>query len=280
MNGWASPALKGDSNLLLSSVEEGLTVSLISTLDPRCCDADDDLKDVVGREDLREFDYVPVKEGDEMVGLLHRTVHDTEDAAGPVRDAMCPLRGDLIISANAGILSYIEGADKRPCRLVLRGSKLDGIVTLSDLQRLPARPALFLLVTHVELLMAQWIRLTRGLSDEEILSALSSKRRDRVKFKWKCLQENNLALDMLSATEFKDKRTLLLCSEFPIGDADAPETDLEIVEGLRHSVAHAGDYALSLENALNTVRAVQIARRWIDRIESAIEEHVTANATS
>lgn len=158
MSGWASPALTGDSNLLLSSVEESLTVSLISTFDPWCCDADDGLKDVVGSEELREFDYVPVKEGTEVVGLLHRTVHDTEDAAGPVRDAMCPLRGDLIISANAGILSYIEGADERPCRLVLRGSRLDGIVTLSDLQKLPARPVIFLLVTHLELLMARWIR--------------------------------------------------------------------------------------------------------------------------
>jgi CBS domain-containing protein len=272
--------LAGDNNLLLSSVEEGLTVGLISTFDLRCCNVDDDLKDVVSHQELREFDYVPVKEGNEIIGLLHRVTHDTEDVTGRVRDVMCPLRGDLIVSADTGILSYIQGADERPCRLVLRGSRLDGIVTLSDLQRLPTRPALFLLVTHVELLMAQWVRLSRGSSEERILPVLSSKRRKAVKEKWTRLQRNDLALDVLSATEFKDKRTLLLCSELPFGDAAAAETDLEVVEDLRLSVAHAGDYALSIENALKTVKAVQTARLWIDRLQSAIEEHGVANGTS
>ena len=114
MNGWARPVLDGDNNMLLSSVEEGLTVRLITTFEPYCCDADDDLEEVVGREELREFDYVPVKDKDEIVGLLHRSEHDTKDAAGQVREAMCSLRGDLIISADAGILSYIERRERAP----------------------------------------------------------------------------------------------------------------------------------------------------------------------
>lgn len=260
--------MNGDSNLLFSSVEEGLTVGLIATYEPRCCGADDDLKDVVGNEDLREFDYVPVKEGKEIVGLLHRAAHDTKDATGPVRGAMCRLRGDLIISADAGILSYVEDADKRPCRLVLRGSRFDGIVTLSDLQKLPVRPALFLLITHVELLMAEWIR-TKDLTGREILDKLCETRRSWVESKWKGLQKRNLAIDILSATDFIDKRKLLQQLDFPVDNSEM--AGLKLVEFLRHSLAHAGDYALILENAQKTIEAVRHARDWIGHLQHALK---------
>ncbi|MGI8911229.1 MAG: hypothetical protein ACR2JR_11855 [Rubrobacteraceae bacterium] len=268
MSDWARPVLHGDSSLLLSSVEAGLTVRLITTFDPFYCEADDDLKEVVGREDLREFDHVPVKEKDEIVGLLHRSEYDSEDAVGHVREAMCHLRGDLIISADAGILSYIEGAARRPCRLVLRGSRLDGIVTLSDLQRLPVRPTIFLLITHLELLMVAWLReRCERTSETEVLDKLSDRRKEKLEEEWERLKTNNLAIDRLSATQFCDKRELLIKHDFPVPTKGVARKQLEDIEGLRDSVAHAGDYALTRDNALSTVAIVRNTRQWIDDLE-------------
>ena len=68
MNGWASPPLDTDSSRLFSSIEEGLTVGLIATSKPKVCGVRDDLQSVIEREDLRPFDYVPVKDGDRTVG--------------------------------------------------------------------------------------------------------------------------------------------------------------------------------------------------------------------
>ena len=268
MSNWAAMPLGGDADSVLSSLEQGLSVGLITTFDPYCCDVYDDLKEVVGREALCEFDYLPVKENEEVVGLLHRAKYATEDATGLVRDAMCNLRGDLIISANAGILSYIAGAEERPCRLVLQGNQLNGIVTLSDLQKLPVRPALFLLITHVELLMAEWLR-TKELSEKKVLDNLIPKRRDGINGKWKDLQRRNLAIDILSATEFVDKRILLQNLCFPADDVAMEE--LEAVGYLRHSVAHAGDYALSPDKAENTIKAVKYARYWIERLQNTLD---------
>lgn len=270
MSDWAAMPLRGDGDSILSSLEQGLSVGLITTFDPYCCDVGDDLNEVVGREDLSEFDYLPVKENDEVVGLLHRARHDTKDATGLVKDAMCNLRGDLIISANAGILSYIAGAEECPCRLVLQGNQLNGIVTLSDLQKLPVRPALFLLITHLELLMASWIR-TKDLKDEAILDKLPKKRRDKVNGRWKNLQSLNLAIDILTATDFGDKWKLLEKLGFPA--AVSEPKDLQLVEHLRHSVAHAGDYALIPENAEKTIEAVKRARTWIKRLEETLSIH-------
>ncbi len=261
MSPWASMPLEGDADSLLSSLEQGLSVRLITTFEPNCCEADDDLKEVIGREDLREFDYVPVKENDEVVGLLHRPEHDTEDASGRVRDAMWHLREDLIISADAGILSYIEGAAEYPCRLVLRGTRLDGIVTLSDLQRLPVRPAIFLLITHLELLMSDYIR-RRCQSEQDWLKELSSKRRKGIGNQWEKLQDNDLAIDKLTATHFSDKYKLVV----KLGSFEDPggyENELYRIKELRNRVAHAGDYALTQETARETIEVVGLARKWI-----------------
>lgn len=261
MSDWARPVLDGDSNLLFSSVEEGLTVRLMTTFEPNCCDVDDNLAEVVDRQDLREFDYVPVKERDEVVGLLHRAEHDTEDATGRVREAMRQLRGDLIISADAGILSYIEDAHERPCRLVLSGSRLDGIVTLSDLQRLPVRPAIFLLITHLELLMSDWIR-QHCQSEREWLEKLGDGRPKEIEKQWTKLQANDLAIDKLTATHFSDKYKLVMkLGSFE--DPEESENELFRVKELRNRVAHAGDYALTQETARETIEVVGLTRKWI-----------------
>lgn len=274
MRGWASSPLDTDSSRLLSSVEQGLTVGLIATPKPKVCGVRDDLQAVIEREDLQTFDYVPVKNGDRMVGLLHRS-GDKDASAKSVAEVMQPLHGGMLISSDSGILSYIERADEHEytCRLVLYGDRLDGIVTLSDLQKLPVRPALFMLVTHVELLMAQWIR-SSGVPDEKILSRLPEERKRRAEEEWNRLRKNNLSIDRLTATQFCDKRHLLLGLDFVHGkkQKDDAENDLDDIEHLlRNPIAHAGEFAPDEERALELVAAVRTARAWIDRLERAIE---------
>lgn len=228
MTEWASSPLGTNSSRLFSSIEEGLTVGLIATPKPRVCGVGDDLRAVIEREDLQQFDYVPVKDGDRTMGLLHRTKHGSAGPK-PIHEAMEPLHGGMLISADSGILSYIERADEHEytCRLVLYGNRLEGIVTLSDLQKLAVRPALFLLVTHVELLMARWIR-GSGVPDEEILSRLPAERKVKAEREWNRLRKNNLAVDRLTATQFKDKAHLLLELGFVTGRKQKGEAEKDL----------------------------------------------------
>jgi hypothetical protein len=173
---------------------------------------------------------------------------------------MCHLREDIIISADAGILTYIESAAEQPCRLVLRGRQLDGIVTLSDLQRLPVRPTIFLLITHLELLMSDWIR-QRCQSEQDWLKLLDDGRHKAIEKQWGKLQDNDLAIDRLTATHFSDKYKLVV-KLGSFGDADGCENELYRIKELRNRVAHAGDYALTQETARETIDVVGLARKW------------------
>jgi CBS domain-containing protein len=271
MSFWASMPLEGNADRVLSSLEQGLNVGLIATFDFACCDADERVADVLARQNLAAFDYVPVRRGGDIVGLLNRTSTMERDSLR-VHEVMDSLQGNMLISSGAGILSFIESADSIECRLVLRGSRVDGIVTLSDLQKLPVRPAIFLLITHLELLMLAWLRKrSEQTSEIEVLDKLSAGRKEKLEGEWERLQTNNLAIDKLSATQFCDKRELLIKLGFPVLSKGAARTELEEIEGLRDSVAHAGDYALTRDNALSTVATVRSTRRWLDDLERELD---------
>jgi hypothetical protein len=49
-------------------------------------------------------------------------------------------------------------SNQQPRRLVLEGTEIRGIVTLSDIQKLPVRIALFSLFIHFELLLTEHLR--------------------------------------------------------------------------------------------------------------------------
>ncbi len=271
MSFWASMPLEGNADRVLSSIEQGLNVGLIATFDLACCDADERVADVLARQNLVAFDYVPVRRGGNIVGLLNRTSSMERDSLR-VQEAMDSLQGNMLISSGAGILSFIESADSIECQLVLRDSQVDGIVTLSDLQKLPVRPAIFLLITHLELLMLAWLRKrSEQTSETEVLDKLTERRREKLKEEWERLNTEDLAIDRLSATKFCDKRELLIKLEFPVPGKGAARKQLEAIENLRNSVAHAGDYALTRDNALRTVATVRSTRRWIEDLERELD---------
>jgi len=90
---------------------------------------------------------------------------------------MWPLSEDDMIGADASIVAFVRDADRHKCRLVVSGCEINGLVSLSDLQKLPVRAALFTMVTHLEMVMANFIRRhcgayaewQRSLPDERLI---------------------------------------------------------------------------------------------------------------
>ncbi len=266
---WAAPPLAVDTAEVLASIERGVTVTLIATFEPElfCCQQDDRIHDILINCELKTFDYLPVRGEERIVGLLPLLQLRAEKIDhGQVVDQMMPLDERHLISGDVGILTFIEQAEEQPCWLVFRGTKIDGIVTLSDLQKLPIRPALFLLITHLELLMGEVLR-RRFQKSDEWMETLSSGRKTKVREKWDQLNEENLAIDLISASDFCDKRTALLASGSPMISRNGDTKELKAIEKLRDSLAHSSDFALTQSNAFNTVSVVKSARRWVNHLQ-------------
>ena len=157
---------------LMMDFQDGLPVRLIAT--PRSsfktCRTDEELARVVKRN-VEPFDYFPVVDAAEdaretIVGLIDLVpfMHG-ETPQGMVKDRMRRLSEESLIGADSSILAFVMGADRHRCLLVVSGSEIGGLVSLSDLQRLPVRAALFAMITHAEITMAGAIRRELNGSD-------------------------------------------------------------------------------------------------------------------
>ncbi len=261
----------------MATLERGFPVRLIGTLDKLVtCRVEDRVDEVVDRADAQDFDHLPVTaDGNKIVGLLNRgaLVADARGSAAQVREVFDPLDETNIIAADAGILVFLLNAKERPCRLILAGDQIKGIVSKSDLQKLPVRALLFHMVTHLELLMAAWIR--QHCPDESSwLAMLSDKRRKCVEKRYEKLTESNLAIDRLTATLFADKRAILL--EFgSFSSRRKAKKEFERIEELRNSLAHSGDYALTEKDADRLIETVDMTQSWIESLPKLPERSKT-----
>ncbi len=266
---WAAAAADNPATDL-TAFQEGLPVHLIATprSDFETCRPDEELSVVVTRN-LGGFDYFPVVEcadeiPEQIIGLVELApfMHG-ETPRGCVRDQMRPLSEENLIGADASILAFIRNADQQECRLVVSGPEISGLVSLSDLQRLPVRAALFAMVTQLEITMAHAIRRECN-RHEDRLNRLSPGRKSGVYKKKVKATFQDMFVDTLLFTEFCDKVTII--SRSPVFQRDkAPfERDLTKVQSLRNDLAHANDYAPTREAARQVCDTVRLMDQWIE----------------
>jgi hypothetical protein len=274
---WSADPLDDGSVAAVEAMERAVTVDLIGTFEPQlvCCAPSDEIVGLLANSTYAQFDYLPVRCDDRVVGLLPlRGFREaTTTPTGPMAGhAMRPLDQSILITSGTGVLRYIEEAEESPCRLVLRQTRIAGIVTISDLQKLPVRPALFLVVTHLELLMAAAIRSRFAGQFDEAWLALLGKRRDGVEERCRDLNSKNLAIDRIKATQFADKRQILIKSGLLQCSRSHAERELSAIERLRDSLVHASDCALTIESAESTICRVRLAQQWIKTLQQVLSE--------
>lgn len=240
----------------LEALHAGLTVELIQT--PReklvTCGLREAVADVLDENRRRDetYDYLPVEDGGEIVGLFRTRDHDeNRPTEGQVVETlMCPLSPKNLIGGDGTILDFLREVDDKPCRLVVSGNGISGLVTRSDLQKLPVRTALFGLITGLELEMTRAIRRWYGPGDAW-LQHLGCKARKNVDELIRRSRKNRSEVDSLLFTTFWDKVKILRGIDGPrvwAGSRSQNKRQLrKIYDLLRHPVAHARDYAASRE---------------------------------
>jgi predicted transcriptional regulator len=274
---WARHPLAVDADQVFAALEKIATVALIATSakDLRTCAADEPVSETVNRGELSDFHYIPVRQQDgAIIGLFHRAAEEIRLMGSAVttqysvHERMEPLSAKNLISADAGILSFISRADTHPCRLLVKDTDICGLVTTADLNALPVRPVLFLILTHVELLMAELIR-TRLTAPQAWLTLLSKGRQAKVHEKFARLQKSNMFTEILAATDHCDKRAILIKGKLvPKNLARSANEDLKRIEQLRNSVAHADGYADTPDQAANLSRTVRVCQAWIEALQA------------
>ena len=173
-----------------------------------------------------------------------------------VQDCYQPLAEHHLLAADASILEFVRRADRHPCQLIVRGDRITGLVTLSDLQRLPVRMTLFALLTGFEMTLIEAIK-RRFPEDEEWLSHLPTTRQCKVKKAIQKAKSKDNFVHGLYATNFFDKQLIVqrfTCFEY---GGERLETELGDIRRLRNQIAHADNFALTPEQAREACRVAR-----------------------
>jgi CBS domain-containing protein len=276
---WASPAFAGAEDVF-ETLHSGLTVKLIVTPrhELRTCARDELISEVLDAN-TAHFDFIPVVENSSQeahfIGLFHASKHRVNDNIhGPISSSFLPLAEESLIGADASILDFVVWADRRPCRLVVSGSRIIGLVTLSDLQRLPVRAALFALITGFEMTMTDYIKAELP-NDDAWIAMLKPQRAEKIQMEMSTGRERDTFVDTLLYAQFCDKAEIVRrLKPNGIGDtALAPQ--LRRFERLRNSIAHANEYAASPDQATDVCNVV----RELLAMRSQLRQRLLINST-
>lgn len=272
---WAN-ATFGANAAEVRAFESNLAVRLIATDRGafKTCAANERVVEVAARNRKDGFDHLPVVEttahesarADRIVGLLDMVALENDPLLqGLVHERMRPLSEENLIGADAGILSFIRTADHQPCRLIISGPEISGLVSISDLQRLPVRAALFTVVTHLEMVMANVIRGEFEDSDRW-LDRLPEGRRLKLRAQISASKESNTFVQSLLLTQFCDKANLIQKSPSFRWSKSEFKSNMKRIESLGNDLAHANNYAADRGAAQRLCGTVRIMDRWLDRL--------------
>ena len=267
---WANPE---ESRLdVLERVQRSLTVDMIMT--PRAqlqtCQREETARTVMARN-TDHFSFLPVVDEAERILGLYRAERwfFKEAPLDLIDDNFESLSKDMVIDADASIIDFVKTADQRQTRLVVSRNQIAGLVSLSDLQLLPVRAALFTLITRLEMMMAQRIEKECG-SDNMTgwLGLLSAKRRERIeKAISKARQEDGFVSE-IAFSQLTDKATIILKRGLIPGSKKSLKKDFNAIRKLRDDIAHANFYAESPNAACKACETV----RTIFRIEAELTQ--------
>ena len=258
MRHWASPALGTSGTEFLAAIRSEIPVALIAT--PRAdlkCHRKNRWQEIEHDRDLADFDHVPLID-DLGVKIEAVFIRGT---------GLVALREDMFMASDAPLISFLESADQQKFRFLLGDCSVSGMVTLSDVQKLPVYSVLFSLLNAVEMVLMDWVRNACGANKDCWLQYLSKAQQKAIERHWDKALEENLAIDRLSCATFGQE----IQAADGLGlfkDASEYRERFEVLAKLRNTVYHAAEFALTPEQALKLpkhVRDAQMVTAWLQR---------------
>ena len=185
----------------------------------------------------------------------------------PIDDDFEPFSESHVIGADASIIDFVMTADKRPTRLVVSGDRVAGLVSLSDLQHLPVRAAIFTLITGLEIAMAKRIEEEWHGNDTGWLELLSEGRQAKLSHEMKAAREKDGFVSAIVFTQISDKATIIRKRKLAPGSG----REFDAIRDLRNNIAHSNYYAETPEDARRVCGVVRNIRLITEGLLAGIE---------
>jgi hypothetical protein len=268
----------GDAHTVheLERYQRALPVRLIATERSQfvVCKRDDTLGAIRERIAHDAFDHLPVvDEKERIVGVLDIRALGSMSHDARVRDCCIPIGEELLIGAEVSVLEFLEDADRRPFRFLVTRDGISGLVSLSDIQRLPVRAALFAIITQFE--MAATRLIAEYFPQEGWMVSLSPGRREKIEDELRKATGDQNQVAPLLYTQIADKTDLLALIARARGNEESKSAlarKFDRIEKLRNALAHSNTLGVTRDDACAVVATVRDIKHWIDWIQVSIKE--------
>jgi hypothetical protein len=240
--------------------------------------AADQMIGAINNGKFENFDFIVVNENKDnsnsVCGVINRKCALGEDSSRQVvRNSKhyFALKEELLISQDAGILDYINRADQHPVLLLMGSTKISGIVTPSDLQKIQTRSVFITLFLHFEELLTSFLKIQLGENKDELFVYFSNIRRLKLEEKIKLLTRENLFVDIWCAFDFGDKKTLFVKNKLSgeVSNTDVKK-EFKTINTYRNMIAHSSSKK-ELFGSTNFIEATKYLLKWIERLEASIK---------
>jgi len=261
---------------VMATLSDQLNVAQIMVTELDYCTRNDDPSRILGVMDTKNYDIMPVKEDDRFIGYIERSLLEKMKQIGL---AMQVIKFDIIVSSNTSIDKVINLFQKSRFFFVNRANDLVGLVTYADLDKIPVRIWLFILISKFEILLLQlikkfykkslWLNELTPLRRRKITDLLNEKRKHDIDVSLEdCLNLGDL-IELLERDgglrSFVGYETRNSCSQ-----------EMSGLDHLRNNVVHPSN---SLVNSYDGVKKLneRIGRlqQAMKRVESALENPIT-----
>lgn len=238
---------------------KGFFVSHIATFDLITCNPIAIATSVLTQNS--DLDQIPVKDKNSIIGVLERTSHNENVL---VKDCMVPLSEKILVTGNFPINEFLKILDSEPSyRLIIEGSNITGIVTKSDLLKLPVRIYCFALISNIEILLKLIIE--DRFHDDSWLDMLSGDRQKNINNRYKKDTERLLNLSKIDATEFNEKLDIVLSLKI---FKESFKEDITNIISFRNDINHSKKRYLP-QNDLNAfISLLKTSEYWIEELSN------------
>lgn len=255
----------------MAGLEAGFRVSHIAAFELEVCAPDVSVNSALSDPGLLDFDHIPVKEGSRIVGMLDR---ESAKGRGSVRDHMRPLDGGMLVSAEEPLPRFLPTLAESAYRLVVQGTRIEGIVTLSDVAKLPVRLLAFTSVAHLEAVITIAIRSDCPNDDEKWLSLMGGQRKGIEKRLQERRKQNIHLLSPIEVAYLSEKITVVS----KLRRLTKLESDRKLITNFRNSLAHDGDFVKECKGINGLLERLSLVQHWIDALKYDESAKETTNA--
>lgn len=244
----------------LSIAEDGLRAGDLATHDLWCVEPGWSCGTAVARMAELDFDVAPLEE-EPLRRFVLRAELEENDAGTPVGETAHPIDATHMVTVDLGLADTLDLLAQREFLFVIEGGKVSGLITFSDLQRIPVSMVVLSLILATELGLNELIRLHYG--DDGFLDHLSDKRRQEVLERYEQLRRRNVETGPIDVLQLEDRLRLVgkverFRRELGYASRDRFESWAEELKGCRNGLAHGRTL---LDHEPEPMRALGLVRR-------------------